>query len=355
MLYGIDVSHHQGAVDWAAVARDGIGFAVLKFTQGTSYGWTDWLRPNLAAAQHAGLFTGGYLFLMQSSPGDAQGGYYVDRAAAVGGLHGAHIIDCETAPGPEYPDARHVDAAARRIKAEIPGARVGMYTGRWYWGPALNDTGRDASVLHGPPVPDSIDYVWESRYVTGTLPWRLLAPRVPAGWVGAERIGGRRTDMLQFADHARVAGVAGDCDVNAYPGTREQLLALTGAAPTQEDISIVDAATRSYLDGKFGELVAKIQATGQRLAAVQAAVGLQADDEGNLTTTILGELVTAPAAVWYVRLVGRPERYEVVSGHARHLTYEEWVARGLSDDVTTPLDATVDAELLGQLGITPAA
>ena len=34
---GIDASHHQGAIDWRAVAGDGITFAYLKATEGTSY------------------------------------------------------------------------------------------------------------------------------------------------------------------------------------------------------------------------------------------------------------------------------------------------------------------------------
>jgi hypothetical protein len=138
----------------------------------------------------------------------------------------------------------------------------------------------------------------------------------------------------------------------------------THAASGEQDVSIVDAATKTYLDGKFGDLIQRIQATGQRLATVQAAIGLQADDEGHLTTAIggaqtaiLGELVQSPSPVWYVRVDGRPERYEVIGGGARHLTYEEWVARGLTDDVTVPLDPVKDAGLLTQLGITttPAA
>lgn len=37
----------------------------------------------------------------------------------------------------------------------------------------------------------------------------------------------------------------------------------------QEDVTIVDAATKTYLDGKFAEVVEKIRATGGRLADVQ--------------------------------------------------------------------------------------
>ena len=34
---GIDVSHHQGTIDWDAAARDGVGWAAIKVTQGLHY------------------------------------------------------------------------------------------------------------------------------------------------------------------------------------------------------------------------------------------------------------------------------------------------------------------------------
>ena len=46
MILGIDLSHHQGAPDLAAVRRSGRRFVVLKATEGT--GWTD---PELGASR----------------------------------------------------------------------------------------------------------------------------------------------------------------------------------------------------------------------------------------------------------------------------------------------------------------
>ncbi len=34
---GIDVSHHQGAIDWQAVASAGIDFAYAKATEGSQF------------------------------------------------------------------------------------------------------------------------------------------------------------------------------------------------------------------------------------------------------------------------------------------------------------------------------
>jgi hypothetical protein len=141
-----------------------------------------------------------------------------------------------------------------------------------------------------------------------------------------------------------------------FPWTRFLGL-MAGTTPIQEDISIVDAATKTYFDRQFAVLTAKIQATGGRLADVQAEVS---DDETDLTAAIggakdaiLGELESAgqPTGVWYVQQIGRAEVYEVISGRARHVTAAEWAARSLSGTPVVRLDPAADAALLGQLGI----
>ena len=52
-VHGIDVSHHQGAIDWQAVAGDGVAFAYIKATEGGDF--TDRrFAENWAAAVAAG-------------------------------------------------------------------------------------------------------------------------------------------------------------------------------------------------------------------------------------------------------------------------------------------------------------
>ena len=34
---GIDVSHHQGSIDWQRVAADDVSFAIIKATEGGDY------------------------------------------------------------------------------------------------------------------------------------------------------------------------------------------------------------------------------------------------------------------------------------------------------------------------------
>jgi len=36
-VHGVDVSHHQGEIDWQAVAADGVAFAFIKATEGGDF------------------------------------------------------------------------------------------------------------------------------------------------------------------------------------------------------------------------------------------------------------------------------------------------------------------------------
>ena len=58
---GIDVSHWQGVIDWAAVKAAGVDWVSAKVTQGDSYVDPNG-RHNLAAAEAAGLVAVGYHF-----------------------------------------------------------------------------------------------------------------------------------------------------------------------------------------------------------------------------------------------------------------------------------------------------
>jgi lysozyme len=70
--YGIDVSHHQGEIDWRRVARDDIAFAYVKATEGGTF--TDpRFAANVAGAQAAGLRVGAYHFFAEcGTPADVQ-------------------------------------------------------------------------------------------------------------------------------------------------------------------------------------------------------------------------------------------------------------------------------------------
>lgn len=69
--YGIDVSRHQGTIDWQKVAADDIEFAYIKATEGG-----DWVDPqfqeNWEGARAAGLKVGAYHFFRSCTDGAKQ-------------------------------------------------------------------------------------------------------------------------------------------------------------------------------------------------------------------------------------------------------------------------------------------
>jgi lysozyme len=80
---GIDVSHHQGAIDWNEVAASGeVQFAYVKATEGT-----DFVDPrfetNWTEARAAGLRVGAYHFFTFSAPGRAQAANFLRTVPAL--------------------------------------------------------------------------------------------------------------------------------------------------------------------------------------------------------------------------------------------------------------------------------
>jgi lysozyme len=69
-LRGIDVSHHQGVVDWGKVAKSDVAFAILKATEGDYVDET--FARNLVGAHAAGLVVGAYHFFTLCRPGADQ-------------------------------------------------------------------------------------------------------------------------------------------------------------------------------------------------------------------------------------------------------------------------------------------
>ena len=70
-VYGIDVSHHQGPIDWEAVADDDIEFAIIKATEGGD--WVDTrFAENWEGASDAGIEVGAYHFFRTCTDGALQ-------------------------------------------------------------------------------------------------------------------------------------------------------------------------------------------------------------------------------------------------------------------------------------------
>lgn len=78
--YGIDVSAHQGPIDWEAVASDGIEFAYVKATEGGDF-TDERFETNWEGAGAAGLDRGAYHFFTLCTPGDVQARHFLAVAS----------------------------------------------------------------------------------------------------------------------------------------------------------------------------------------------------------------------------------------------------------------------------------
>lgn len=78
-LRGIDVSHHNGTIDWAAIPRDKYNFVYIKATEGGD--WADPLfNTNWNNAREAGFQTGAYHYYTLCRDGAEQAQHFIATA-----------------------------------------------------------------------------------------------------------------------------------------------------------------------------------------------------------------------------------------------------------------------------------
>lgn len=68
---GVDVSHHQGEINWKLLSQQGIAFAYLKATEGSNFVDENFIK-NLSDASETALRIGAYHFFSYDSCGAAQ-------------------------------------------------------------------------------------------------------------------------------------------------------------------------------------------------------------------------------------------------------------------------------------------
>lgn len=118
-FYGIDVSNHQGHIDWQPVAGDNIDFAYIKATEGATF--TDRsFATNWRSAGRAGVLRGAYHFFTLCRSGRKQAEHFLqvappDASALSPAADFELAGNCRDRPAPAVVDAR-VDAFLRRVE-----------------------------------------------------------------------------------------------------------------------------------------------------------------------------------------------------------------------------------------------
>lgn len=190
-LHGIDVSHHNGNIDWKAVKEMQVknikmGFAFIKATEGL--GRTDGqFRKNWEMAKEAGVPRGAYHFFIASKSGKAQAENFIETVQLQKGDL-PPVLDVETDNGvsPDVLQQRVRDwlqmvEAHYKIKPIIY-TYVEFYD--YYLGEKFN------------PWP-----LWAAHYLIKDK------PRIERNWI-----------FWQHNDNGRVNGISAAVDFNVFNG-----------------------------------------------------------------------------------------------------------------------------------------
>jgi len=166
--YGIDVSNHQGRIDWPAVASDDIAFAYIKASEGGDH--TDArFRQNWAGAEEAGVRRGAYHFFTLCRPGAEQAEHFLRTAPPVGSALPPAVDlelvgNCSQRPEREAVYAE-LDAFLAAVEAAW-GRQVLLYVGEDWEGryPVLDRSERPRWLVSFLGRPDPRWAVWQFHW-----------------------------------------------------------------------------------------------------------------------------------------------------------------------------------------------
>lgn len=200
MLTGVDVSHHQGRIDWPRVAQAGHAFAIVKATEGTTR-VDPRFAENWRAIPLAGLVRGAYHFLRRETPARAQAYHFV---RTVDGAKGSLLaVDVETNPAGSNPLVGQVAEFVDEVRKLTFGHPVIVYTSWGWW----NSHGQGSNGARLGPL-------WHARY----RPLAQGPGPIYGGWP--------RFTFWQHTSTGRCPGIAGNVDLNVFYGERVDLAPL---------------------------------------------------------------------------------------------------------------------------------
>lgn len=187
---GIDLSAHNGAVDFDSVAAAGISFVYLKASEGSGFRDPSF-RDNHARASGAGLAVGAYHFFRFDCDGRSQADNILAATDTLP-LDLPLAIDIEEWGNPADVPTDVVIGRLQSMEATLRGAgrKVMIYT---------NKDGYTRFVV--PAFADSLPELWICSFTN---------PPLPHG----------RWTLWQHSHMGRIPGVAASVDLNTYNGTR---------------------------------------------------------------------------------------------------------------------------------------
>jgi len=202
---GIDLSHWQGSVSWSRVKSDGVTFAFMKATEGTSYA-DPTLKTNWAGAESHGIYRSAYHFARPSvGSADRQAEYFVKKVGSFKGKGDLPpVLDLEATGGLSSSQLRRWVRNWLETTEKLTGRTPILYFSPYFW---IDHLGNSTSFTHYP--------LWIAHYTSGK-------PLVPGGW--------KTWTFWQRTSSGNVNGISGHVDMNRFNGTSAQLAKLANTS-----------------------------------------------------------------------------------------------------------------------------
>lgn len=203
--WGIDVSHHNGDIDWSMVKQAGAEFAFMKATEGATF-VDKRFKENWKEARAAGIKVGAYHFFRPRTNLQSQIDNFARTLGTVSPGDLPPVIDAEVpSDWSRLTGKQSVDL----IIGFIDGIRAKLGDNVHpiiYLSPSFCD-----DVLKNDPRLKNYP-LWLAHYTSASR------PRVPKPW--------EFWTFWQFTENGRVAGISGNVDINRFNGQSDRLEAL---------------------------------------------------------------------------------------------------------------------------------
>lgn len=200
---GIDVSNHNGEIDWKSVAASGKQFAFVLASDGQSF-TSKTFDEQYNGAKDAGMMAGAYHFGRPSGSAEQQANQLLE-------------VNKYTDDGKSLPPVLDLEVDPKG------GDCYGLTTGQMHgWTQQFLDrikegTGKDAIIYASPSfwsqcMGGSDEFkenpLWLASY-------GVDQPKVPGGW--------NEYDFWQYTEEGSVPGIEGDVDLNKFNGSSKEL------------------------------------------------------------------------------------------------------------------------------------
>jgi lysozyme len=236
-IKGIDVSHWQGDIDWRKVKDDGVEFAFIKATEGTSF-IDDKFLANVNGANAVGIKTGAYHFARFGS---------VEEAKA----EARHFLSIVSKVRLTYPLVLDLEVDQKKVgKTMLTDAAIAFLE-------EIENAGYFAMLYTG------------KHFLENNLEEERLKPY--ALWIARYNSElGHHADVWQYTSEGRVNGINGNVDMNwSYRDFAAEIERMQSASHQPAPVSMPSAPAQSTYTVQPGDNLSKIAARfGTTVAAL---------------------------------------------------------------------------------------